>query len=158
MESKLNGYSMDRKMLTKLFTYLKHEQQLLNELISLAEKQQKALIRFDSAELEKIATYLAEVAKTLRDAERYRINLLMSWLNISSAQARQIKLSAFEKLLKSDELNALRTMRLSLRDLIIKFHTMNATNRALANRARNSVREILANLTNGSNNMCNVTI
>jgi hypothetical protein len=149
---------MDKRMLTKLFTYLKHEQQLLSEMIELADKQQTALIRFDSAELSKITSYQLELTRTLNEAEQYRINLLMKWLNIPQEQAKKIRLSSFEKFLKSDELKALRTMRLALRDLVSKFNSMNTTNRALANRARANVREALSALTNGSNRMCNVRI
>ena len=84
-------------MNSNIFAYLKHEQQLLEEMVSLAEKQQKALIKYDTKMLEEIASYQEVVAKSLRKAEEHRINLIMSWLSVPRQDAAGLKLSALEK-------------------------------------------------------------
>ncbi len=145
-------------MTSNLFTYLKHEQQLLSELVSLAEKQQKALVKYDTTMLDEIASYQNVVVKTLRQAEDHRINMLMSWLNLSRVEASSLKLSALEKYFKNEELKELKTIRTELKKLMTQLQSLNTLNRVLANRAKNSVREMLNNFTNNNNFVCNVRV
>lgn len=145
-------------MTSNLFTYLKHEQQLLTEIVLLAEKQQKALIQFDSSLLEEIASYQDVVAKSLREAEEHRITLLMAWLKISRREAVSLRLSSLEKHFQKEELSELKHIRTQLRGLLNKLQTTNTMNRVLANRAKNSVKEILQHFTNGTKHVCNVKV
>lgn len=145
-------------MTSNLFTYLKHEQQLLKELVSLAEKQQKALIKYDTSLLDEIASYQTVVVKSLRQAEDHRINLLMSWLGISRIEASSLKLSALEKYFKNEELKELKAFRSDLKKLMTQLQSLNSLNRVLTNRARNSVKDILTHFTNSNNFVCNVRV
>ncbi len=145
-------------MLSNLFTYLKHEQMLLSEMVDLAQRLQKALVKLDMVNLEDITTYQAALAKGLREAEEQRINLLTAWLKISKAEAASLKLTSLESRLNKDEINEVRTIRKNLRDLVNKLQQTNTTNRLLANRGRASVREILSIFSNGNNVVCNVKI
>ncbi len=149
---------MDSKMLTKLFTYLKHEQQLLQELVSLAEKQQKALVRINAAELEKIAAVQEEITQTMRNAEEYRLKLIMTTFDISRREAIKMNLSSIGSCLESEERKALFVLRDSIRLLVSRLQLLNKSNRALALRAKNYVREALGMLTNGTNQVCNVKV
>ncbi len=145
-------------MTSNLFTYLKHEQQLLMELVALAEKQQKALIKFDASMLEEIASYQAVVAKSLRQAEDHRITLLMSWLSLTRPEASSLKLSVIEKYFKDEELKEMKKLRLELKKLLNQLQSLNTINRVLANRASHSVREMISHFTNGKNYVCNVRV
>lgn len=145
-------------MFANLFTYLKHEQLLLRELVSLAEKQQKALVKFDIRELEDITLYQAEVSKNLRQAEEQRISMLTAALKISRKDAANIALSSLEKYYQAEDLTEIRKLRLELRALTQRLQTLNTMNRVLANRARNSVGEILSLFMRGTNHLCNVKV
>lgn len=145
-------------MLSNLFAYLKHEQILLEEMVELAQRLQKALVKFDTVNLEDITTYQAALAKGLREAEEQRINLLMAWLNISKAEAASLRLSSIESHLNQDEIHRVRLVRKNLRELVNQLQQTNTTNRLLANRGRTSVREILSIFTNGNNVVCNVKV
>ncbi|TAL69243.1 MAG: hypothetical protein EPN82_08055 [Bacteroidetes bacterium] len=144
--------------MTNLLTYLKYEKQLLKEMVILAQKQQSALIKFNTNELDRITSYQFEVSKSLKLAEEKRIKMLMSMFGISRAEATNLKLSTIiEKMNKNDVLE-LESMKGEMNSLIGNLQHFNTLNRVLANRARNSVREILTILTNGTNNVCNVTV
>jgi hypothetical protein len=145
-------------MTSNLFNYLKHEQQLLIELVALAEKQQKALIKYDTSMLDEIASYQNVVVKSLRQAEEHRINLLMSWLGITRIEASSLKLSALDKYFKNEELKELKSIRTELKKLMTQLQSLNSLNRVLTNRAKNSVREMLSNFTNNNNFVCNVRV
>jgi hypothetical protein len=145
-------------MVSNLFAYLKHEQQLLEEMVSLAEKQQKALIKFDVTMLDEITSYQEVVAKSIRLAEERRISLLMNWLTLSRKEAVALKLSSLDSHFKNDELKEFRKIRASLKGLLSRLQGLNSINRALANRARNSVAEMISHFTNGKNYLCNVKV
>lgn len=145
-------------MKDKLFASLKHEYKLLLELISLAEKQQDALVKFNMGELEAIARYQEDAARRLREAEESRIRLLMAWLGAPRNEAAKIRLSALEPHFVNDELREIRRIRAGLRKLLTDLHNINMTNRVLANKARSTVSRILSVFTNGSNHVCNVRV
>ena len=141
-----------------LFTFLKYEQQLLEELVRLSVQQQKALIKFDATLLEEIAAYQDEVAKSLKQAEEQRINMLMSWLSLNRRQASSLTLSALSKNFKGTELEDIKDLRKQMKILVDKLHSTNSLNRVLANRASNNIKEMIVHFTNGTNQLCNVKI
>lgn len=145
-------------MLAKLFNFLQFEQQLLQELIRLAERQQRALVKFNIAELEEITSYQEELAKGLRQAEEQRISYLMAWLGVSRSEAMKIRLSSFEKDVPSEELKEIRIMKRSMSKLVNNLQELNLTNRVLANRAKSSISSMMSVLTNGRTYVCNVTV
>jgi hypothetical protein len=145
-------------MMTNLLTFLKYEKQLLKEMVVLAQKQQSALIKFNTNELDKITSYQSEVSKSLKLAEEKRIKLLITMFGISRSEATNLKLSnIIEKMNKEDVLE-FESMKGEMNNLITNLQHFNTLNRVLANRAKNSVREILGILTNGTNNVCNVKV
>ncbi|MGA2297536.1 MAG: flagellar export chaperone FlgN [FCB group bacterium] len=145
-------------MLSTLLTFLKYEEQLLRELISLSEQQQNALIKFNTPQLEKVTSYQAEIQKNLRNAEDKRIMLLMTSFGITRMEATNLYLSSIIKKFPREEVTELEKIRMSMKDMVNKLHSQNTINRVLANRARKNVREILGFFTNGSNQVCNVTV
>jgi hypothetical protein len=145
-------------MLSTLLTFLKYEEQLMGEMLNLASKQQDALIKFNTSQLEQVTQYQIEIAKNLRNAEEKRINLLMNNFGLSRKEAVNLKLSAIAEKFDTDEAAELIRMRNSLREQIDNLQSINLVNRVLANRAKNSVREILGFFTNGSNRVCNVRV
>lgn len=141
-----------------LFTFLKYEQQLLEELVRLSEQQQKALIKYDTTMLSEITAYQDEVAKSLRSAEEQRIKMLMAWLSVSRKQATDMTLSSLSELYKGDEYSEISEIKENLQQLVAKLTTNNSLNRVLANRAARSVRDMIIYFTNGTNQLCNVKI
>jgi len=137
---------------------LKHEQNLLKELLNLADKQQKALIKFNTKELESITAYQVEVSTSLKEAEEHRIMMLMNLFGITRKEAANLTLSSLEQFYEGEDLIEIRHLRLELRGLTSKLQSTNTMNRVLANRAKNSVGELLSVFTNGTNRICNVKI
>ncbi len=144
--------------MTNLLTYLKYEKQLLKEMIVLAQKQQSALIKFNTNELDRITSYQSEVSKSLKQAEEKRIKMLMAMFGVSRVEATNMRLSAIIEKMNKEDVLELETMKGEMNSLIGNLQHFNTLNRVLANRARNSVREILTILTNGTNNVCNVKV
>ncbi len=145
-------------MLNKLLTYLKYEEQLLEELNNLAEKQQFALVKFQMEELEKIVKYQEEVANNLKLAEEQRMNILMSYFRISRKEAMELSLTNIEVNFSIEERAELAKVKKRLRRLITDLADKNLANKVLTNRARNSIREIINVFTNGSNNVYSVRV
>lgn len=146
-------------MLSKLVKYLQYEQGLIKEMIELAQKQQTALVTFDTASLERITFRQETLSNKLREAEAMRVNLLIQWLKISKQDAMNLRMSTIEKQLKNNEERiAMKALRIKIMALLKKLHTFNNLNRSLANRARNSVRETLSYLTNNGKHVCNVKV
>lgn len=145
-------------MLDKLIRFLVHEKDILNELVGLAEKQQRALVEYDINALNEIVSYQDALSKNLRETEEKRIRLLMNWLQISRSEAMKIRLSAIEKSLKSAEQENIKELRMQLNDLMARFKNFNTTNRVLANKGKNGTAQMLAMFKNGNNSVCNVRI
>jgi predicted nucleotide-binding protein (sugar kinase/HSP70/actin superfamily) len=135
-----------------------HEKDILNELVGLAEKQQRALVEYDINALNEIVSYQDALSKNLRETEEKRIRLLMNWLQISRSEAMKIRLSAIEKSLKSAEQENIKELRMQLNDLMARFKNFNTTNRVLANKGKNGTAQMLAMFKNGNNSVCNVRI
>ena len=144
-------------MKSKLITYLKYEQQLMKELVELAEKHRQALIKFDVADIEKYSVYQEETAKSLNEVEQQRLTYFMSWLGISRPEAMNLHLSQVEPFFKEEEAAEIRIIRKTMNELVAKLNSYNSVNRVLANRARNSVRDIMAAFSGGAS-VCNVKV
>ena len=145
-------------MIEKLFTLLEHELQLINELIALANRQQKALTSYKLVELEQLAPYQEEVLKNLRDAEEFRIKLLTSWLGITRKDVFNLRLSSLEKKFQSEEITEIRKLRTEMKKKLTELININTTNRVLTNKATGSINQIISILTSGTNHVCNVRI
>ncbi len=142
----------------QLYRYLQFEQQLLQELVRLATRQQTALANYNIAELEEITSFQNELIKNVRIAEEKRIDLLMSWMRIGRRDAVNLKLSLIKKHVENPDIStAIRELQKSLRSLIEQLQVLNTTNRLLTNRARTSIKEMMEMIT-GGNSMCNVKI
>jgi flagellar biosynthesis/type III secretory pathway chaperone len=144
--------------MTNLLSFLKYEKQLLKELVTLAEKQQGALIKFNTNELDRITNYQFEVSKSLKQAEEKRIKMLMAMFGVTRMEATNLSLSAVIEKLERDDVTEFEKMKKEMKMLVGNLQHFNTINRVLANRARNSVREILSILTNGVNHVCNVKV
>ena len=145
-------------MLDKLIKVLVHEKDILNELVGLAEKQQRALVEYDIHTLNDIISYQEALSKNLRETEDNRIRLLMNWLQIPRSEAMKIRLSAIERSLKGGDQENMKRIRMDLKDLTGRFNRSNTINRVLANKGKNSVSQMLSMFKNGRNHVCNVTI
>ena len=145
-------------MISTLLTFLKYEEQLLRELVSLAEQQQNALIKFNTPQLDKVTSYQLEISRNLKIAEDKRIQLLMTSFGISRMEATNLYLSSIIKRFPKEEVSELENIRMTMKDLVSKLHNQNLINRVLANRARRNVGEMLGYITNGVNQVCNVTV
>ena len=129
----------------------------MSELVELAEKHREALIKFDVADIEKYSVYQEETAKSLNEVEQQRLTYFMTWLGITRVEAMNLHLSQVEPFFKEDEAVQIKVIRNKMKDLLSKLSNYNSINRVLANRARNSVRDILAAFS-GSSNVCNVKV
>lgn len=146
-------------MLAKLFTYLKRESELIDELITLAGKQQRALVNFDAGMLEEVTSFQEALANNLHSTENQRIKYLTSTLNITTSEAISLKLSSLEKnAVSEEELEQLRSIRNEMQQKLEIYHELNITNRMLTNRSMSNIREMIALFTSGGRRVCNVTV
>ena len=144
--------------MSNLLTFMKYEEQLICELVELAESQQNALISYNIKELEKVSLNQSEISKKLKEAEEQRMKYFMSWLGISRKEAQELKISALENKFSTDEASELNNLKHSIKTLVTKLNLYNSMNRALANRGINSTRELLYMFSNGNNYVCNVKV
>jgi len=134
----------------QLYGYLQFEQQLLEEMLRLADKQQVALVNYRISELSEITSFQNALIVNIRNAEEKRIALLMQWLNITRKEAMELKLSALEDRIEDEEVsNEIKKIRKELRIMIDRLQNMNSTNRLLSNRARANVKEMMGYITGG---------
>lgn len=145
-------------MIDKLIKYLEHEQHLISELVRLAERQQRALVKYDIRELDEITSYQESIAKSLRGLEDQRISFLMAWLGLNRSQAANLRLSAIESKLKNEDFNNIKSLRTNLKNLITNLQNLNNTNKVLANRARHSVRDMMNLFTSANRHVFNVKV
>jgi hypothetical protein len=145
-------------MFNKLFAFIRHEEQLISELIEFAEKQQTALIKYDIKTLEQIAIHQELIAKNLRNIEEQRIKMISNWLQIQRNDAIKLNLSDIEKFAESDKIDELKKLKKSFNKKIYLLNNLNTTNRVLANKAHNSIGKIISLFTNGTNHLCNVRV
>lgn len=145
-------------MFPKLLAFIKHEEQLIAELIEFADRQQTALIKFDIKELELLTGQQGTIAKNLRSIEEQRIKMIMNWLQIQRNDALNLSLSELEKLADADIMDELKKAKKNLNKKILLLNNLNTTNRVLTNKAHNSIGKIIAMFTNGTNHVCNVRV
>ena len=149
---------MEKLMEKQLYGYLQFEQQLLQEMIRLADKQQAALVNYQISELSEITSFQNALIVNIRNAEEKRISLLMQWLGISRKEAAELKLSTLEEKIEDKEVcTEIKKMRKELRTMIDQLQNMNSTNRLLTNRARTNVKEMMDYITNGKA-ICNMEV
>jgi hypothetical protein len=142
----------------QLYGYLQFEQQLIQEMLRLADKQQSALVKYHISELSEITNFQDELIKNIRQAEEKRINLLMKWFEISRKDAANLKLSALEAKIENKEVGLeIKKMRENLREMIGRLQNLNSTNRLLTNRAKTNINDMIGYITNG-NPVCNVEV
>jgi len=145
-------------MFTKFLTFLKYEEQLLGEILRLSEKQQNAIIKHNIKELEEINSYQNELNKNLFKAEQERMQILANWLNINSYNVKEIKLSDLKKFISKDEYKELIKIQNNFKQLTDKIYNLNNTNKILINKAKQSIKEMIEFLTNGTQNVCNYKV
>ena len=133
----------------QLYGHLRFEQQLLEELVRLARKQQTALVNYNVTELEEITAFQDELIKNVRNAEEKRINLITAWFGISRKDAANLRLSSLEQYIKN--------MRENMNDLLEQLQNLNITNNLLINRANAGIKEIVTAITGGKS-VCNATV
>ncbi len=145
-------------MFSKLMTYIQYEDELLKTLINIAKEQQKALINYNMDDLVKVSQHQGDTAKKLREAEEKRIKLIMAWFKIPRSKASSLWLSAIEKHIEPGDVPEIHEIGKRLKNQINMLHNLNTTNRVLANRARESINNIVNVLTDGTNHVCNVKV
>ncbi len=145
-------------MSVKLITYLKYEEQLLNELLNLAEQQQNALIKMKFDELNVITGLQDEVSSNLRKAEDVRLTIIANWLKVNKSEANSLRVSDLAKLCSKEDRIELVQLKNTMSEVLTRLHEINTSNRVLTNRAKHSVNEMIQILTNGTNNVCNVRV
>lgn len=145
-------------MFYKFLTFLKFEEQLLNELLRLSQRQQTAIVKNNIQEIQEINSYQSELNKNLLKTEDERMLILSNWLNISRADSRKVKISDLKKYLNKDEVKELQKVQKNFDSLVSQLLTTNNTNRMLINRARINIKEMIDYLTNGTQNVCNIKV
>ncbi|MGI6369628.1 MAG: flagellar protein FlgN [Ignavibacteria bacterium] len=142
----------------QLYGHLRFEQQLLEELVRLARKQQTALVNYNVTELEEITAFQDELIKNVRNAEEKRINLITAWFGISRKDAANLRLSSLEQYIKNEDISYdIKNMRENMNDLLEQLQNLNITNNLLINRANAGIKEIVTAITGGKS-VCNATV
>lgn len=142
----------------KLLTLLEYEINHLNELLSLAEKQQEALLKFDINTLENVTLKQNEISKNIKLLEEQRLNYIMVKFGLTKKQAASTTLTSLEKMVSFEISEKLKFFKKTINKLLTKLNQFNSLNRVLAHRALNNVTFILSNFSNGSGFVCNVKI
>ncbi|MDX9790899.1 MAG: flagellar export chaperone FlgN [Candidatus Kapabacteria bacterium] len=145
-------------MIEKLMVYLRYEEQLLEELVGLAQEQQKALVLLNLTDLDDISRKQEEMLANLKQAEDARIKFMMDWLKITRTSASKMTMSQILNFSDKNNYSVLQLMQESMNSLSNQLVNLNMANRVLSNRAKNSVTELISILTNGTNNVCNVRV
>lgn len=145
-------------MIEKLMVYLRYEEQLLEELVGLAQEQQKALVLLNLTDLDYISRKQEEMLANLKQAEDARIKFMMDWLKITRTSASKMTMSQILNFSDKNNYSVLQLMQESMNSLSNQLVNLNMANRVLSNRAKNSVTELISILTNGTNNVCNVRV
>ncbi|MFA7626075.1 MAG: flagellar export chaperone FlgN [Candidatus Kapaibacterium sp.] len=145
-------------MIEKLMVYLRYEEQLLEELVGLAQEQQKALVLLNLTDLDDISRKQEEMLSNLKQAEDARIKFMMDWLKITRTSASKMTMSQILNFSDKNNYSVLQLMQESMNSLSNQLVNLNMANRVLSNRAKNSVTELISILRNGTNNVCNVRV
>lgn len=143
---------------SKLMTFLEYEINNLNELLSLAEKQQEALLKFDINQLENITLKQNELSNNLKLIEEQRLNYIMVKFGMTRKQASSTTMTSLEKMTDFESSEKLKILKKTISSMLSKLNQFNSLNRVLAHRALNNVNFILSNFSNGSSFVCNVKV
>jgi hypothetical protein len=145
-------------MFDKILQIVELEKVLLKDLINLMKEQQTALVKLQISKLAELIHNQEELSKRIRSLELSRINLIASLLKISKMEASSITMTELAKFVNQTESHQLLKVRDEMKTLNTSFSNLSITNRLLANRAKNSFANILSILTNGSNQIYNVSV
>ncbi len=145
-------------MFDKILQIVELEKVLLKDLINLMKEQQTALVKLQISKLAELIHNQEELSKKIRSLELSRINLIASLLRISKMEASSITMTELAKFVNQAESHQLLKVRDEMKTLNSSFSNLSITNRLLANRAKNSFANILSILTNGSNQIYNVSV
>lgn len=142
--------------MNKFTELLQKEYELLKQMLTLAEEQQTALIRYDIGAIERTTLKLNEVTREMKQCEDERINFLIKELKLNRREALAAKLTDISK--KIDIPATLLEKREEIANAIERLANVSSLNRLLINRALISINEILSTLSNPQNSVCNVRI
>jgi hypothetical protein len=142
--------------MNKFTELLQKEYELLKQMLTLAEEQQTALIRYDIGAIERTTLKLNEVTREMKQCEDERINFLIKELKLNRREALTAKLTDISK--KIDIPAILLEKREEIANAIERLANVSSLNRLLINRALISINEILSTLSNPQNSVCNVRI
>jgi hypothetical protein len=145
-------------MIERLMVYLRYEEQLLQDLVSIAKEQQRALVTMNFGDLDDISQRQEDMLSNVKRAEEARIKFMMEWLNITKTSASKITMTQILNFSDSNNFSVLQLMQESMNSLTNQLVNLNLANRVLSNRAKHSVTELISILTNGTNNVCNVRV
>jgi hypothetical protein len=146
-------------MSKEIINILEREQDVLEEILALADEQMTALIKYDAGELMKITSTQEKASAKLKEIETKRIDLISQEFNISRMEAHSMKLSEIDEKYTDGEYGlTIHTLRENIIEIFNKLYQVNSMNRLLANRARHTVHEILSVISGGNNHVCNVKI
>ena len=144
--------------MSDILTVLEDERVMMYELVKHAEAQQIALIYHEVEELDHLAAQQQELLALMQQKEVSRWKILASQLNISTKEASQIAMSELIPSLEDNQQDIFKKLQSELSELVIKWQSVNSTNRVLAFRARASVKEILAFFAESDVRVCNVCV
>jgi len=142
--------------MNKFTELLQKEYELIKQMLTLAEEQQTALIRYDIGAIERTTLKLNEVTREMKQCEDERINFLIKELKLNRREALTAKLTDISK--KIDIPATLLEKREEIANAIERLANVSSLNRLLINRALISINEILSTLSNPQNSVCNVRI
>lgn len=145
-------------MIERFMVYLRYEEKILQELVSIAGEQQRALVTMQLADLEEISQKQEEMLLNLKNAENARVKFLMEWLKLTKSEAEKMTISQILNFSDNNNYSVLELMQESMKVLTNQLFNLNIANRILSNRAKHSVGELISILTNGTNNVCNFRV
>jgi len=145
-------------MVDKIIQVVEFEKTLLQELLDVVMKQQRALVKLKITELAELSNYQEEISQKIRSLELTRLNMVASYLSITRAEAATITMTELAKYVNHEDSDKLLHLRDSMKALHTKLYNALLTNRLLANRAKVSFSNILSIVTNGNNQIYNVEI
>ena len=140
----------------QLLKYLKIEAKIIDELIELAEYQQKMLIEFKLYQITDITEMQDRATDELQKATYERISYTAKMLEMTFNEGKNLKLSEIAKEFDLNQ-NA-EEIKLFFKQKIEKLQEVNSMNRLLANRAKHSVSDMISYLVTEDKQMCNVQV
>jgi len=143
-------------MKEEFMKYLKTEARLLDELIALAEKQQRMLVTFKLDELNDLTIIQENTTNELQKASNSRIMFIAKTLNIDEDEAQKLKLSDIELLFNLN--SNFENIKSFFKEKTEKLRSLNLMNRLLTNRAKHSVEDMISIFGAEERKMCNARV